>query len=399
MRKSALFLCSLALWAWISSSNQAWLTSSRENAQINKDTTNKSLAEIYKTGKIKFVPELIISDENFGGKDFFGYPNDVAVDVKNDIYVCDNREHNIKKFSVSGEYIKTFGKLGQGPGDLNTPMEIECFDGRLYVRDLMNKRMSIFDSQGAFIRSLKLPPDNIIWHSIRILPDGRFIAHLEKRFYVSPTPPTEITLVIFSQDFSSSKSLFERNISNGHYILNPRRVFVPNPFGPDLSWDLSPERKIVIGYSEKYEILILDPNNDKTDSFAHKYVPVAVGEKDKDAFFREMRFLSGSSSGGATTQVQGAPEYIVKNTEFPKTYPPFRNIKVDSEGNIWVRPYKTNDVSYDIFSKEGKFINQIRLVGETKYPWLTTRTSRGFWIISEKEDLYILTKVRIESAK
>jgi len=359
----------------------------------------KLLSDIFKTGKIKLVSELIISDENLRGKDFFGYPNDVAVDEKNDIYICDNQAHNIKKFNASGEYIRSFGKLGQGPGDLNMPMEIEYLDGRLYVRDLMNQRVSIFDSGGTFIDSFKLPAENIIWRSMRILTDGRFVAHLEKRYYDTPTSPSEIKVVLFSKEFTSQKNYFEREIINGHQIIKPRRVFVSNAFLPDISWDLDPEGKIVIGYSEKYEILFFDPEKGQTDSFSHPYKPIEVSEKDKNSFFREMPILSGSMSGGEMKQTVGAPDYIVENTEFPKTYPPFRDIKVDSEGNIWVRPYKTNDVSYDIFTPDGKFINRVQLVGEKKYPWLRTRASKGFWIIDEKDDLYTIKKVRIKETK
>jgi hypothetical protein len=360
---------------------------------------DKPLADLYKTGKIKFVPELIISDESFGGKGFFGYPSDVAVDEKNDIYICDNREHNIKKFRASGEYIRSFGKLGQGPGDLNMPMEIEYLKGRLYVRNLMNHRISIFDSEGAFIDSLSLPDDKIIWYSMKILSDGRFIAHLEKKYYDTPTPPSEIKVVLFSKDFSSTRNLFERKINNGRYIREPRHVFVPNAFTPDITWDLDPEGRIVIGYSEKYEILFLDPEKGQTASFSHPYEPVVVSEKDKNAYFREMAFMSGSISGATMSQTKGAPDFIVKNTEFPKTYPPFVDIKADSEGNIWVRPYKTKDVSYDVFTRDGKFINRVQLVGEKKYPWMRTRANKGFWIIGEKDDFYTITKVRIEEAK
>jgi len=360
---------------------------------------DKPLVDLYKTGKVKLVPEMIISDENLGGKDFFGYPIDVAVAEKNDIYICDNQAHNIKKFNASGEFIKSFGKLGQGPGDLNLPMEIEYLDGRLYVRDLMNQRVTIFDSGGTFVDSLKLPAENIIWRSMRILADGRFVAHLEKRYYDTPTPPSEIKIVLFSKDFTSQKNLFERQIINGHQIIKPRRVFVSNAFLPDISWDLDTEGKIVIGYSEKYEILLFDPEKGQTDSFSHPYKPVEVSDKDKDTFFREMPILSGSMSGGEMKKTMGAPDYIVENTEFPKTYPPFRDIKVDSEGNIWVRPYKTNDVSYDIFTRDGKFINRVQLVGEKKYPWLRAQASKGFWVIVEKDDLYMIKKVRIEVAR
>jgi hypothetical protein len=69
-------------------------------------------------------------------------------------------------------------------------------------------------------------------------------------------------------------------------------------------------------------------------SFKHKYIPVKVTKEDKEQFFAGMVV---SSPGGG--QQQGAPDYIVKNTEFPKTKPAFDDIKCDPEGNIWVHTH------------------------------------------------------------
>jgi hypothetical protein len=63
---------------------------------------------------------------------------------------------------------------------------------------------------------------------------------------------------------------------------------------------------------------------------------VKVTDKDKETFFAGMTF----SSGGAVKQ--GAPDFIIKETEFPKTKPPFFDLFVDSEGNILVFPHRLN---------------------------------------------------------
>jgi len=63
---------------------------------------------------------------------------------------CDN--HRIQMFNLQGEHIRTFGTLGSGPGQLNTPIGIG-FDsrGNMIVADSRNNRIQIFDFNGKYI--------------------------------------------------------------------------------------------------------------------------------------------------------------------------------------------------------------------------------------------------------
>ena len=141
--------------------------------------TDHSLAELFKTGTIRFVPEITITDEAMAGKDFFSLPMDLAVDDKGSLYVTDYQANNIKKFDAQGKFIKTIGKTGQGPGDFNGPANIEFSKGRLYVREGMNMRVSILNSDGAFIKSTAIPFDKGYWQEMKALPDGRLVIQKE----------------------------------------------------------------------------------------------------------------------------------------------------------------------------------------------------------------------------
>lgn len=91
------------------------------------------------------------------GPDTFNRPSDVAVAPNGDIFVADGHSPldtnmRIVKFSSEGVFIKTWGKKGAGPGELNDPHSI-AFDsaGRLFVADRENQRIQIFDQDGGFI--------------------------------------------------------------------------------------------------------------------------------------------------------------------------------------------------------------------------------------------------------
>jgi len=90
------------------------------------------------------------------GPDTFNQPSDVIVAANGDIFVADghggNTNARIVKFSKDGKFIKTWGKKGTAPGDLDTPHAL-AFDskGRLFVGDRANNRIQIFDQDGKFL--------------------------------------------------------------------------------------------------------------------------------------------------------------------------------------------------------------------------------------------------------
>ena len=67
------------------------------------------------------------------------------------IYVAENTNNHVQKFTTSGEYISTFGSYGSGDGQLYSPRGI-CIDpdGKIYVSELSNNRISVFNADESF---------------------------------------------------------------------------------------------------------------------------------------------------------------------------------------------------------------------------------------------------------
>jgi sugar lactone lactonase YvrE len=88
--------------------------------------------------------------------DTFNMPSAVAIAPNGDVFVADghggNSNARIVKFSKDGTFIKTWGKKGLAPGELNIPHAL-AFDskGRLFVADRGNNRIQIFDQDGNLI--------------------------------------------------------------------------------------------------------------------------------------------------------------------------------------------------------------------------------------------------------
>jgi sugar lactone lactonase YvrE len=79
----------------------------------------------------------------------------VALNHHGAVYVCDTGNSRIQEFSTDGSFIRSFGSLGAGPGQLNWPFGI-CVDsaGFVYVADFNNNRVEVFDASGAYVRQI-----------------------------------------------------------------------------------------------------------------------------------------------------------------------------------------------------------------------------------------------------
>jgi sugar lactone lactonase YvrE len=91
--------------------------------------------------------------------DYFYQPNDVIVAPNGDIFVSEGHgggNNRILKFSKDGKFIKSWGKLGTGPGEFDQPHAL-AFDskGRLFVGDRNNNRVQVFDQNGTFIEEFR----------------------------------------------------------------------------------------------------------------------------------------------------------------------------------------------------------------------------------------------------
>jgi DNA-binding beta-propeller fold protein YncE len=87
------------------------------------------------------------------GPNLFNGPCDVAFAANGDIFVADGHQGSrVAKFTRDGKFIKSWGTKGDKPGQFNTPHAIAIDSrGRVFVADRGNKRIQIFDQDGAFI--------------------------------------------------------------------------------------------------------------------------------------------------------------------------------------------------------------------------------------------------------
>jgi DNA-binding beta-propeller fold protein YncE len=118
---------------------------------------------------VKFSPEgkvlLTLGTPGVAGNppENLNEPCDVITTPNGDILVSEGHSgqnrtpapttvSRISQFSSDGKFIRSWGRLGSGPGEFKTPHAL-AYDaqGRLYVADRGNNRVQVFDQEGKFV--------------------------------------------------------------------------------------------------------------------------------------------------------------------------------------------------------------------------------------------------------
>jgi DNA-binding beta-propeller fold protein YncE len=95
-----------------------------------------------------------------GEESYFESPRGIAIDpATGHLYICDTHRHMLIMMDDRGRLIAKLGKRGGGnnPGDFKLPTQAVVAGGELFVLDVGNTRIQIFDTSLHFRRAISVP--------------------------------------------------------------------------------------------------------------------------------------------------------------------------------------------------------------------------------------------------
>ncbi len=89
-------------------------------------------------------------------------PDGIALDEQGHIWVVDGKNHRVAVFGPGGKHRFSFGTRGVGPGRLGRMDGIYVHGAQVYVTDLSQQRLQVFDLKGKFQRFLEFTRDQTV---------------------------------------------------------------------------------------------------------------------------------------------------------------------------------------------------------------------------------------------
>jgi hypothetical protein len=314
---------------------------------------------------LKLDKELSIGEgeeENY----IFDSPSEIRVGEDGNIYISDWGFTNVRCFDKNGQYLRTIGRKGQGPGEFESFRFNLSNDGKIYFMDTVNARISILDAKGNFINNFKALN----------LSTGHF-----------PIYSDTDNNIYFSREFRSEKDRYTMTIhrynTSGDELLNygeflGDRIFLYERDGkiwqsrrsvsPMTVWIVTREGRLYAGYSEKYQINVYESDGSLSFKFGREYNPIPDTEN----------WLSGTS-------------------DFLPAF--YLNWILDDDKNLWIELLKRKgqeETVYDVFSPEGIYLRQIHV----EHRIYCIKNKKAYCVVKSDEELPLITRNRmIEKAK
>jgi len=83
--------------------------------------------------------------------------NTITVSDNGDLYLADSQEGTLHVYDGAGSYKFSIGRKGEGPGEFTSAGRSHIFEGKLYVLDVQQQRLSVFDpGDGRYLRSISM---------------------------------------------------------------------------------------------------------------------------------------------------------------------------------------------------------------------------------------------------
>lgn len=216
----------------------------------------------------------------------FGSVTFVGLDGRGLLYVVDGMAQDIRVFDRAGEYIRTLGRKGEGPGEFARLTGLAFGpDGRILAMDLRAQRITTFDSAGTFVGTMHRE-----WRFVfptwpgRIAADGTLldlaggVENLDQTKMAPQTFTRIITPIRFSRDLELLDSLprvaWTRTAYGGNFAI---------PFEATTLFAFEASGDAWIADAGGYELVRRDADGDTVLVATMEFEPVPVTDADRDS--------------------------------------------------------------------------------------------------------------------
>jgi hypothetical protein len=303
---------------------------------------------LYKENFMKLTLEFIIRDTDSKGRYILNGPNQIILDSNNFIYVQDIKEGHILKFDAKGRFVKTIGRPGMGPGELDGLQNIYISNNEIVASCPYTRRNVYFDLEGRYKRMVS-PRVNI--DRIRVANNGDIYA-----LYLSKDNNNlEFELVRSDPEFSKFVKIASRKWETFRL------------FGTQLTFDVTKNSSIVVGNPSGYEFHICDRSGKVSKIIRKEYRRVKIPSAD-------IAYLKSSQKAGIY--------------EIPEYFEPYYRIYTNEDGKILINTHytisgKKKDM-FDVFNDDGQFLSAFTLESYEDCLW---RNGRLYIISADAEGL------------
>jgi hypothetical protein len=301
------------------------------------------------------------------GPTSFGLIRSVAVLPDGRFAVADDQAEEVRLFDPAGQYLRTFGGKGAGPGELQGMQGVHVdHEGLLRVAEQRNARLSVFHPESGFVRSYPLRLYSYSfrgpWSAVMdaagrttVVSSGRYGAgrpwHMLRVYDAAMSQLDSIPYEQYTVDLDRDQpGAWRIDLGNGGF------TWAPVPFYSQTHRVLAPTGEFWSSAegTARLEVARWTPAGDTALVLVSERRPDPVMPAERDSAMTALR-------EGLAERVPTPPR--LDASRVPATKPPLYGLALDDRGRLWVRITEpaADSTVYDIFGRDGGFAETVRL--------------------------------------
>lgn len=353
---------------------------------------------------VQVQPEAVYRIGGFDAPDWasFGDVDNVAFDSRGHLFILDGQTNVVTEVDASGEFVRTIGRPGEGPGELSSPFAFTVVpSGGIAVFDLGHRGWVVYDAEGEYVENVQvdmgevgLPGGDVVPH-----PAGGAVGSVGGRIRMSSGGPSaedeaeeapSRPIVYFALESSDSSRVVysawdmpeppegeEQSLSTDGGGNIQLRMPVLRAFEPGLHSAVLPDGRVAVVDSIGYRVKIVDLDGTVTEVLERPIPPteVTASIQEQERERREAEMAERDSGGGTmimiggggstTRQAGGLDEMMrarIESMIFAEEIPTIEQMAADGEGRIWVQRSSGvpgEDGLTDLLSVDGRYLGSL----------------------------------------
>lgn len=285
------------------------------------------------------------------------------------VLLLDVRGKRVLEYDASGKHVRTIGRAGEGPGELQFPTGLAVGPGdSLWVTDVL--RYNVFPSTNGAPRSgttvtrtfgqLRVDGHGVVQALSAVpratatgslFPDQMRLARFNRRGVITDTiwtgpVPRRVSVTVQIGKGSHSTQAIER-------------------FGTNTYWDLLADGMLVVADTSAYLVRIVSPQGRVVRTIGPGTAGRRVTPADRESALAQLRVEHRARQAREQdARFRTPPELwqkVLEETPFGAVVPNVMGVRVDPRGRIWVGVSGADAAleRIDIFDRDGKLLGRI----------------------------------------
>jgi hypothetical protein len=283
------------------------------------------------------------------------------------IVVASTGTNALDLYSPTGEHLRTIGRPGGGPGEFQTLFWVGRLPGdSIAAWDAALGRLSVFTPAGDFARAVTPRSSlGLFPQAAGVFGDGRILIAVRAATAGAGSPGIrverdDVSYVALDARgevqpigrFPGTEMLLSSGAGGGLLMR-------PLPFGRQTVAAVRGER-VYVGTGDGFELRAYEPGRGLRTIVRAQHEPVPVTRTEIRDYQRTLVTLG--AEGDARLRRQQAQ--MLDQAPYPRQMPPFTDLKVDPDGNLWTQESKgpaAAEARWTVFSPDGRLRGSIEI--------------------------------------